>query len=100
MLRLLFALIVVGALGHFVRWVFAHRLPGLARKAAPPGRDGAVAAPASTVRRLLVSAGRSVLVGGAVVLALFVGKLIYFEFVRPHPAGGRTGELPAMLARA
>ncbi len=79
MIRLLLALIVLGALGHFVRWVFTRRPRGSGSDGSVLTPEGAGSTPVSTTRRMVTSAAKSVLVGGAVVLVLFVGKLIYLE---------------------
>ena len=86
MIRLLLALLVIGALGHFLRGVFARRFRGTSVHAAVQTRHGAGSTPVSMSRRMAISAAKSVLVGGAVVLVLFVGKLIYFELTRSAPA--------------
>lgn len=92
MIRLLFALIVLGALGHFVRWVFSRlpRSPGSSASVQSP--VGAV--PVSTTQRLVTSAAKSVLIGAAVALVLFVGKVVYFEITRSAPARSSATDLP------
>lgn len=75
MIRLLLALILVAALGHALRWLFTRR-----GKAAVAARTQAPAVPPpSLARRMLTSAGLSLLVGGAAVLLFFVSKLVYLE---------------------
>lgn len=87
MLRLIAALVIVTVFGSFLRWLW-RRWPERSwqERPTPPGLSGLQAA-RWKLRRFFASAVEAMLIGMAVVVLLFVLKIIGQEVLQPAGSG-------------